>query len=66
MSCVAVFDRAIVLENRSIADLEAYSNLYMLSGHESTVWFLDLYMTSVTWPDKTDDVIIAFIMTLPW
>lgn len=30
-------DRAIVLENRSIADLEAYSNLYMLSGHESTV-----------------------------
>jgi hypothetical protein len=30
-------DRVIVLENRSIADLNANSNLYVLTGHESTV-----------------------------
>ena len=35
-------NRSIVLEHRSIADLEAYSNMYMLTGHESTVWW---------WPD---------------
>jgi len=37
MTLVFAF-RVIVLENRPIADLSATSNLYVLTGHESTVW----------------------------